>query len=75
MEPGLAATVPQDADASSLHQKVRSIMECFTGPALGESSKNMAVSYNEYITFHRAVIGMLQGRGMPLVPDVLDQTV
>jgi len=50
-------------------------MECFTGPALGESSKNMAVSYNEYITFHRAVIGMLQGRGMPLVPDVLDQTV
>lgn len=50
-------------------------MKCFTGPALGEGSKNVAVGYNEYIAIYRAFFGRLQSRGMPIVTDIPDQTV
>lgn len=67
--------VAQSSDAASFEKKSRTLVQGLVGPALRKSSQDVAMGTNKDIASDMLSFGRIQGRRLPSVSNILDQTI
>jgi hypothetical protein len=71
----LKTFLPQRSDTASFEEESWSAMERLAGPALCESPEDVSVGNDQHVAGDSLFPVLAHGRGVPLLPDFLDQPV